>query len=47
MFIRSDYEGCLWDNYDDGYCCVVNASKNQIEETRNDRDYDDHKYRES
>lgn len=28
------YEGCLWDNYDNGYCCTISASKNQIEETK-------------
>lgn len=39
---ESKYEGCLWDNYDNGYCCTISASKNQVEETSND--YEDHKY---
>lgn len=41
---ESKYEGCLWDNYDNGYCCTIRASKNQVEETNNDRNYEDHKY---
>jgi len=41
---ESKYEGCLWDNYDNGYCCVISGGitvEDRYEQPANESNYED------